>query len=162
MVAGLREGQIGKQPGRPLRVSAPSHFWLCKEAVERLCYNNRKIERETVKKKKKLFHFFFSTAEFFVVRVSKRMRLDMKYSNLSGRTWGRASSTCGWKRFVNSWWRNRGAQTQVRLGEWMVDRRLLYQAAVTQGWIFIDLCFYRLVPNQWEQEFLKVPYYSNF
>lgn len=33
----------------------------------------------------------------------------------------------------------------------MVDRRLLYQAVVTQGWIFIDLCFYRLVPNQWEQ-----------
>lgn len=65
MVAGLREGQIGKQPGRPLRVSAPSHFWLCKEAVERLCYNNRKIERETVKKKQKTLSFFFSHCRVF-------------------------------------------------------------------------------------------------
>lgn len=116
---------------------------------ERLCYNRK---RESEREKKKTLSFFFPTAEFFVVQVSKRMRLDMKYSNLSGRTWGRASSTCGWKRFVNSWWRNRGAQTQVRLGEWMVDRHLLYQAVVTQGWVFIDLCFYRLVLNQWEQE----------
>lgn len=44
VVARFGEGQIGKQPGRPLRVSAPSHFWLCRRSRGvRLC-NNRTVE----------------------------------------------------------------------------------------------------------------------
>lgn len=37
---------------------------------------------------------------------------------LTGSTWARASSTCGWKKLENSWWRSRRAQKQVRCEKW--------------------------------------------
>lgn len=58
MVARLGEGQIGKQPGRPLCVSAPSY--LCKETVKSSCA----IIESKKEIKKKINFCFFSTLEF--------------------------------------------------------------------------------------------------
>lgn len=59
----------------------------------------------------------FSDEQFSLsaVYVSYKIESHMEiFKLLTGSMQGRASSTCGWKKLENSWWRNPRAQKQVR------------------------------------------------
>lgn len=59
-----------------------------------------------------------------------------KYLNSTGSTWGRASSTCGWKKSENSSWRSPRAQKQVRCEQFAKPYLLLVAVSLT----VIHLC----------------------
>lgn len=115
---------------------------------EWLCYNRKKeSERE-----KKTFSFFFSTVKFLCGPSLKENAAWYEIFQFIRENIGE-SILYLWVEKIREFLVEKSWSTDTgeagRINCW--QRRLLYQAVVTQGWIFIDLCFYRLVPYQWEQ-----------